>query len=114
MTWHSARSGVERGRRRFIAFLVAAEYLTLHSNRAERLLKGMAVPVIQEGKPIVEILRKLGMSMDDLEKRLRMAGISQMEDIRTGTLETNGELGYELYPRAKPLCMELSAANGND
>ncbi|SFJ33916.1 Protein of unknown function [Paenibacillus sp. UNC496MF] len=74
----------------------------------------MAVPVIQEGKPIVEILRKLGMSMDDLEKRLRMAGISQMEDIRTGTLETNGELGYELYPRAKPLCMELSAANGND
>ncbi|MBO7747034.1 DUF421 domain-containing protein [Paenibacillus sp. MWE-103] len=87
----------------FIGFLIVVEWLTLHSNRAERLLKGMAVPVIQEGKPIVENLRRLRMSMDDLEKRLRIAGISTIDDIRFGTIESNGELGYELYPHAKPV-----------
>lgn len=87
----------------FIGFLVVVEWITLLSNVAEKLLKGMAVPVIQEGKPIIENLRKLRMSVDDLEKRLRMGGISTVSDIQSATLETNGELGYELYAHAKPV-----------
>lgn len=87
----------------FTAFLVAVEWVTLRSNRAERILKGMAIPVIQEGKLIVPNLSKLRLSADDLEKRLRLAGISRIEDVKSGTIETNGELGYELYPHAKPV-----------
>ncbi|WP_240664161.1 YetF domain-containing protein [Paenibacillus sp. M-152] len=43
------------------------------------------------------------MSVDDLEKRLRMVGISNIEDVKYGTTENNGEFGYELYPEAKPI-----------
>ncbi|WP_418936679.1 YetF domain-containing protein [Paenibacillus chitinolyticus] len=49
---------------------------------------------------------KLRMSEDDLEKRLRIAGISRIEDVTSGTIEDNGELGYDLYPHAKPITRE--------
>ncbi|MFD7522068.1 DUF421 domain-containing protein [Paenibacillus chitinolyticus] len=80
----------------FIAFLVVTEWVTLRWDCAETILKGKALPVIQEGKLIVPNLRKLRISVDDLEKRLRMAGISRIEDVKTGTIESNRELGYEL------------------
>src|SRR5690242_2721105 len=64
----------------FVGFLVMTEWITLHWNRAEKVIKGEAVPVISEGKLLVDNLKKLRLSVDDLEKRLRMAGISKMED----------------------------------
>ncbi|MBO9600480.1 MAG: DUF421 domain-containing protein [Cohnella sp.] len=86
----------------FIGFLMAIEWITLHSNNAERWIKGMAIPVIEEGRPNESNLRKLRISIDDLEKRLRIAGIPRMSDVKSGTIEVNGELGYELYPHAQP------------
>ena len=63
----------------FIGFLVFIEWLTLRWNRAETILKGKAVLVIDQGKLVIPNLRILRMSVDDLEKRLRMAGISGLK-----------------------------------
>ncbi len=30
-----------------------------------------------------------------------MAGISRINDVKSGTIEANGELGYELMPHAR-------------
>lgn len=87
----------------FIAVLVAVEWLTVKSNTVERLLKGVAVPVIENGELVTKNLKKLRISVDDLEKRLRMLGISAIPDVKTATIEVNGELGYELYKHAKPI-----------
>jgi uncharacterized membrane protein YcaP (DUF421 family) len=89
----------------FIAFLVITEWISLHWNRAETALKGEAVAVISDGKLIPENMKVLRLTVDDLEKRLRMAGISRIEDVKSGTIEDNGELGYELMPHAKPVTM---------
>ncbi|MGO4275634.1 YetF domain-containing protein, partial [Paenibacillus sp. TAF58] len=59
--------------------------------------------MIDQGKLVIPNLRILRISVDDLEKRLRMAGISRIEDVKSGTIEDNGELGYDLYPHAKPV-----------
>ncbi|MBD3919165.1 DUF421 domain-containing protein [Paenibacillus sp. PR3] len=90
----------------FIVFLIAVEWITLRSNRMESILKGTSVSVIHEGQLQVDNLRKLRMSVDDLEKRLRLAGISHCEDVKIGTIENNGEFGYELYPEAKPVTVK--------
>lgn len=90
----------------FIVFLIAVEWITLRSNRMESLLKGSSVTVIHEGQLQVHNLRKLRMTVDDLEKRLRLAGISHFEDVKSGTIENNGEFGYELYPEAKPVTVK--------
>lgn len=87
----------------FIGFLILVEWITLKSNRAEILIKGMAVTVIEEGQPHESNLKQLRISIDDLEKRLRIAGISRISDVKSGTIEVNGEFGYELYPHAKPV-----------
>ncbi|WNQ10477.1 DUF421 domain-containing protein [Paenibacillus aurantius] len=89
----------------FVVFLTGLEWLTVHWNRAETLLKGKAVTVIQEGRLLTRNLEILRISVDDLEKRLRMAGLSRIEDIKNGTIEDNGELGYELFPHARPLTL---------
>ncbi|MGG4217868.1 YetF domain-containing protein [Paenibacillus jamilae] len=87
----------------FILFLIVVEWVTLRSNRIESILKGKSVSVIHEGKLEIDNLRRLRVSVDDLKKRLRMVGISNIEDVKSGTIENNGELGYELYPEAKPV-----------
>ena len=35
--------------------------------------------------------------------RLRQQGINRISDVKTATLEPNGQLGYELFPDAKPI-----------
>ncbi len=87
----------------FIGFLILIEWITLHSNIAERWIKGMAVSVIEQGKPDEANLKKLRISIDDLEKRLRILGISRMSDVKSGTIEVNGQFGYELFPHAQPV-----------
>lgn len=87
----------------FISFLIVIEWVTLRSNRMESIFKGKSVLVIHDGKLVINNLRKLRLTVDDLEKRLRMAGISHIEDVKAGTIENNGEFGYELYPEAKPV-----------
>ncbi|MDP1513187.1 DUF421 domain-containing protein [Paenibacillus sp. CMAA1739] len=63
----------------FILFLIVVEWITLRSNRIESILKGKSVSVIHEGKLEIDNLRRLRVSVDDLEKRLRMVGIKDME-----------------------------------
>ncbi|MBT2656025.1 DUF421 domain-containing protein [Bacillus sp. ISL-18] len=89
----------------FVGFLVVTEWISLRWNRVEKVLKGEAVPVISEGKLLLDNLRTLRISVDDLEKRLRMAGINRIEDVQAGTIENNGELGYSLMPNARPVTM---------
>lgn len=87
----------------FVAAIVASEWIGVQSNRAEKSLKGMAVPVIADGNLLVDKLASLRISVDDLEKRLRLAGVQRIADVKTGTIETNGELGIEYMPHAKPI-----------
>ncbi|MBB3126207.1 uncharacterized membrane protein YcaP (DUF421 family) [Paenibacillus rhizosphaerae] len=88
-----------------IVVLMLNEWLAVKWNRAEKVLKGGAVPVIENGKMLTSNMKRLRLTVDDLEKRLRLLGISRIEDVRTGTVENNGELGYELMPWAKPVTM---------
>lgn len=87
----------------FVGFLVFTERISLKWDWVEKIILGKAVPVIENGEVLIENLKILRLSVDDLEKRLRMAGISSIADVKIGTLEVNGELGYELMPHARPV-----------
>ncbi|MED4344625.1 MULTISPECIES: DUF421 domain-containing protein [Heyndrickxia] len=89
----------------FVGFLVLTEWATLKWNIAESVIRGKSVRVIADGKILTDQLRSLRLTVDDLEKRLRIAGISRIEDVKTGTIEANGELGYELMDYARPVTL---------
>lgn len=87
----------------FIVILLLMEYLELKWNWFEILMRGRAVTVIREGRLQEHELKKLRMTVDQLEMKLRQTGIARFEDIKTLTVETNGLIGYEYMPEAQPV-----------
>jgi uncharacterized membrane protein YcaP (DUF421 family) len=87
----------------FVVANFILEYLELKFNFFEKFLTGKSKTVIENGKLNVQNLKKLRLTVDQLEMRIRNQGISTIEDIKTATIEPNGQLGYELIDNAKPL-----------
>ncbi len=90
----------------FGLFLVFFQKLQMKSSKIERYMTGEATLVINNGKFIMENMRKLRMSEGQLEMRLRQKGISYVSDVKIGTIELDGEFGYELMPHAKPITQD--------
>lgn len=89
----------------FIGVLIVVEWLQVRWGALERLIKGPAVIVIEEGQLQAKNLKKLRLTVDELEMSLRGQGISRLSDVKTATIEPNGQLGYELQDSAKPVTM---------
>ncbi|KZE66215.1 hypothetical protein AWM68_07545 [Fictibacillus phosphorivorans] len=87
----------------FVSVLIMLEYFQLKFNFLENMLTGKSIVVIENGQLNEKNLKRLRLTVDQLEKRLRQAGISNFADLKTGTIETNGQLGYEFSKEAKPL-----------
>lgn len=87
----------------FVASLIIMEYLQLKFNFFEKFLTGKSLVVVENGNLNTTNLKKLRLTVDQLEMRLRLQGISKISDVKTATLEPNGQLGYELKEEAKPL-----------
>lgn len=87
----------------FIATLLIIEYLQVKFNWFEKIMTGTSKIVIENGHIIHENLRSLRMTVDQLELKLREKGISNITDVKNATMETNGQLGYELMHHARPV-----------
>lgn len=87
----------------YIVFLLILEYLQIKSNYIENIVTGKSKVVIEDGKLVTENLRKIRLTVDQLEMQLRSRGITDLSDVETATLEPNGRLGYELKRHAKPV-----------
>ncbi len=103
------------GKGLFVTFAVASlltimmiitEYLEIKVDALETFFSGKAVVVIKNGQLNINNLRKLRLSIDRLETRMRQAGISSLEDIQNATIEVSGQLGYELKENKKPVTKE--------
>ncbi|TQK53408.1 uncharacterized membrane protein YcaP (DUF421 family) [Brevibacillus sp. AG162] len=86
--------------------MIAIEYLGVKSNLFESIITGKAVLVIENGQLLIENMRKLRLSTDKLEMRLRQAGISSISDVEWATIEVSGNLGYQLKSDKQPATKE--------
>ncbi|WP_182201453.1 DUF421 domain-containing protein [Paraliobacillus salinarum] len=87
----------------FVTTLVLIEYLQVKFNSIEKFFTGKSIPVIEQGQLNKINLKKLRITVDKLEMQLRQQGISNISDVKNATIESNGRIGYELMPEAKPL-----------
>lgn len=90
----------------FTLLMVISEYLEIKFDILESFFSGKSVIVIENGEPNLKNLKKLRLTVDRLETRLRQNGVSSIKDVKTGTLEVSGQLGYELKDDKKPLTKE--------
>lgn len=86
--------------------MVITEYLEVKVDFLESLFAGKAVIVIENGKLNMTNMRKLRLTVDRLETRLRQTGISSINDVKYATIEVSGQIGYELKDDKKPLTKE--------
>lgn len=87
----------------FVASSLLLDYLIMKFDVVEKFITGRSKIVINNGQLVPENLRKMKITVDQLEMRLRQSGISKISDVKTATIEPNGQLGYELTDDAKPL-----------
>lgn len=80
----------------FVSTMLILEFLQIKVDFLENLLTGKAKVVIKNGELQPKELKKLRITVDQLEMRLRQKGISKITDVQMATIESNGQLGYEL------------------
>lgn len=86
--------------------LILTEYIQLKFDGAESAISGKAIPVIEKGNLNEKNLKKLRLTVDKLEERLRQSGIAAINDVEFATLETSGQLGYTLKKEKQPATKE--------
>ena len=86
--------------------MIITEYLEIKVDFLESLFTGKAIIVIQNGTLNIKNLKKLRLSIDKLETRLRQVGISSIDDVKYATLEVSGQIGYELKENKKLVTKE--------
>ncbi len=95
----------------FITFLIALilvlvlillEYLQTKNDKFESLITGKAILVIENGTVQVDNLKKLRLTIDQLEVRLRQANVKRFSDVQMATIEPSGQLGLVLMEHAQP------------
>lgn len=89
----------------FISVLYMVEILNIKFNFIEKISVGQSVLLMENGEFIESNMKKLRVTVDQVEMHLRQQGINKFEDVKTITMETNGEIGYELQSHAKPVTM---------
>lgn len=86
--------------------LVVVEFTQIKSDKLEKFISGKAKILIKDGKLQEGQLKKLRLSVDLLEMKLRQSNVNKMEDIKYATLEPNGQIGFELKENKKPATKE--------
>ena len=86
-----------------VLLLIVVELMQVRFQWMEALFVGRAVPVIEDGELNPTNLRKMRMTVDQLEMRLRQSGHGSYREIEIATLEPNGQVAILPKPEYRPL-----------
>lgn len=67
----------------------------------ENILEGQSLYIVEEGKLVLDKIKKGKMSHDEFFSEMRRQGIEHLGQVRTGLLETDGNFSILLYPPEK-------------
>lgn len=79
--------------------LLLFEIFALKWNFFEGILRGRSKIVIENGVLKTTTMKKLRLTVDELEMHLRQSGVEKIDDVKWATIEMSGQLGYVLIDR---------------
>ncbi|MFG6149865.1 DUF421 domain-containing protein [Halobacillus sp. B23F22_1] len=82
--------------------LIVIEYSQVKIDALEKFFTGQSISIIENGQLNKDNLRKQRFTVDQLEMKLRQQNVSTISDVKSATLEPNGQIGYELNEEKKP------------
>ncbi|GGM29927.1 DUF421 domain-containing protein [Paraliobacillus quinghaiensis] len=86
--------------------LIFVEYIVLKYDVLETFIYGKSLIVVENGQLNKENLKKMRLTVDMLEVRLRQQNIENISDLEWATIESNGQIGYRLKPNKQPATKE--------
>jgi uncharacterized membrane protein YcaP (DUF421 family) len=87
-------SGVFLAVSTFALLTVAVSVLTYKSPRAQTLVEGAPLILVQDGKPVEENLRSERLNIDDVAEEARGQGIERLDEVKWCVLETSGTMSF--------------------
>lgn len=83
--------------------LIAMEYGQIKFDGLEKWITGRSKLLIDNGKIDEKALKKMKMTVDQLEMNLRQKNVTNLDHVQWATLEPNGKLGLELKEEYQPV-----------
>ena len=78
----------------FALLTVAVSVLTFKSRRAQTMIEGAPLILVQDGKPVEKNLRSERLNIDDVAEEARGQGIERLDEIKWCVLESSGSLSF--------------------
>jgi uncharacterized membrane protein YcaP (DUF421 family) len=73
---------------------VAMSFVTYKSKRAQTLVEGAPLILVEDGQPIERNLRSERIGLDDVAEEARGQGIESLDDVKWCVLETSGTMSF--------------------
>lgn len=86
-----------------VGTLIVIEYSEIRFPFLKKLFTGEPVILIEDGQIKRENLRRVRMTIQQLEMELRQASISKAADVKWATIEPNGRFGFVLKSELQPI-----------
>ncbi|WP_163969390.1 DUF421 domain-containing protein [Oceanobacillus halotolerans] len=81
--------------------LIFLEFVQVKGDPFEKLITGKSKVLIENGTINEKNLKKLRLTVDQLEMTLRQQNVQRIDDVKYATLEPNGQVGYILKEEAQ-------------
>ncbi len=86
--------------------LIILEFGQIKFDFLEKLITGNAKVLIENGQLQSKNMKKVRLTVDQIEMQLRQKQIASLNDVQTATLEPNGQLGFILWEDKRPATKE--------
>jgi len=78
----------------FALVTVFVSWMNARFPRLRPIVHGVPVVMVESGEPLMDVLRSVRMSIDDLMAAARNQGIERFSEIRLAVLESNGRISF--------------------
>jgi uncharacterized membrane protein YcaP (DUF421 family) len=87
-------SGVILSVSTFAFWIALMNWLTWRSDRARRVIEGVPLVVIENGRPVMQTLQLEQIPLEELYEAARQEGIDDLAKVRLGVLEVSGRISF--------------------
>jgi uncharacterized membrane protein YcaP (DUF421 family) len=85
-----------------VLVLILMEYIQTKNDKFETFITGKGILVIENGIALEKNLKRLRLTFDQLEVRLRQENVKSIADVQLATIEPSGQIGILLKEYAQP------------
>ncbi len=78
----------------FCFWITLLSFVTWRWTRLGRVIDGVPVVLVQDGKPVDEVMQAERMPLDELHEAARQQGIDDLAKVRIAVLEPSGKISF--------------------